>query len=229
MKITLKNRFEYIISFLTSVFISGVFLFNSPLHPWVHREPDIDSSVFKTVSMMMREGYLPYRDSFDHKGPLLYFFNLWGDCLSEECGVLFFELLSLSITVFAMYKIARLFCGIIPSTVSVFAALSMLFVYYEGGNFTEEYAMPFISVSLLYFLSYIKERVISDWMGVVQNIPAIYKDRNSDHLSATMTEVVDIIQELTDENDSISVYGNWNAVYVLSAEGMLPDFHFNFL
>ncbi len=423
MKITLKNRFEYIISFLTSVFISGVFMFNSPLHPWVHREPDIDSSVFKTVSMMMREGYLPYRDSFDHKGPLLYFFNLWGDCLSEECGVLLFELLSLSVTVFAMYKIARLFCGIIPSTVSVFVALSMLFVYYEGGNFTEEYAMPFISVSLLYFLSYINERtisdwkvvvsgiclgavlmlrpnmisvwavfciaimvmqikdkeigklirfivlfllgmiisvlpifiwllakgifgdfinvylifnfmysdrmtgnkivafftffdtsvmilaflslifsvkkhwlnirymvylivtivfmvmsgvhyghygmvlipglvypfsllfhnvemivddkarcvvsnllaifllwmvVISDWMGVVQNIPAIYKDRNSDHLSATMTEVVDIIQELTDENDSISVYGNWNAVYIISGRRHATRFSFQF-
>ncbi len=423
MKITLKNRFEYIISFLTSVFISGVFLFNSPLHPWIHGEPEIDSSVFKTVSLMMREGYLPYRDSFDHKGPLLYFINFWGDCLSAKCGVWIFELLSLSVTVFALYRIAKLFCRSLPSAVAVFVALSMLFVYFEGGNFTEEYAMPFISVSLLYFLSYIKERVISDWkvvvagfclgavlmlrpnmisvwmvfciaimvmqirdkeirklirfillfllgiiisvlplviwllakgifgdfinaylsfnfmysdrmtgnkieafftffdtsimilaflsliisvkkqwlnicyivyllvtillmvmsgtryghygmilipglvypisllfhnaemigdektgrvvsnllsifllwlvvvsdwMGIVQNIPAVYGDRNSDHLSVTMTEVTDLIQDLTDEDDAISVYGNWDAVYVLSSRRHATRYSFQF-
>ena len=52
--------------------LSFVFLFNSPLHPWIRGESTTDSSVFRTVAMMMRYGYMPYRDSFDHKGPLLY-------------------------------------------------------------------------------------------------------------------------------------------------------------
>ena len=170
MRDSLKYRFEYIISLMISIIVSGIFLFNSPLHPWIRKEPGIDSSVFKTVSLMMREGYLPYKDSFDHKGPLLYFINFWGDCLSKEYGVLFFELLSLSVTVFVMFRIARLFCKSFPSAMAVFVALSLLFNYFEGGNFTEEYAMPFIAVSLLYFISYMKDQTIPNWKVVVSGI-----------------------------------------------------------
>ena len=42
--------------------MSFIFLLNSPLHPWVGGDTDIDSSVFRTVSLMMRNGYMPYRD-----------------------------------------------------------------------------------------------------------------------------------------------------------------------
>ena len=46
------------------------FTIASPLHPFVDGTPYTDSSVFETVAMMMQRGYMPYRDSFDHKGPV---------------------------------------------------------------------------------------------------------------------------------------------------------------
>ena len=110
---------------------------------------------------------------------------------------------------------------LIPGLVYPFSLL-----FHNVEMIVDDKARRVVSNLLAIFLLWLV--VISDWMGVVQNIPAIYKDRNSDHLSATMTEVVDIIQELTDENDSISVYGNWNAVYVLSGRRHATRFSFQF-
>ena len=77
----------------------------------------------------------------------------------------------------------------------------------------------------IYLLSVV---ILSDWIGVVRNIPITYNDRNSDHLSLTTAEVTDLIQELTDENDTISVYGNWNAAYLLSNRRHATRYSFQF-
>ena len=134
------------------VTIAIIFSMNSDLCPLTISLAGTDSSVFKTVSMMMRKGYMPYRDSFDHKGPLLYIINYWGDKISLYRGVWVFA--ALLITIFFMYKIARLLCSEINSFCVIITATTPLFGYYEGGNFTEEYAMPFIALSLYYFLKY---------------------------------------------------------------------------
>ena len=52
--------------------ITFVFLLKSPLHIWNRADAGIDSSVFQTIALMMDNGYVPYRDTFDHKGPLIY-------------------------------------------------------------------------------------------------------------------------------------------------------------
>ena len=52
--------------------VTFLFLQNSPLSIWRGGETGTDSSVFRTVALMMRRGGMPYRDTFDHKGPLLF-------------------------------------------------------------------------------------------------------------------------------------------------------------
>ena len=78
--------------------LSFVFLFNSPLHPWIRGESTTDSSVFRTIAMMMRYGYMPYRDSFDHKGPLLYIIEFVGDSLGGTSGIWVIELIAIFAT-----------------------------------------------------------------------------------------------------------------------------------
>ena len=68
----ISSNQENIIAFLVSTVIAFFFLLKSWQHPWLNMETGTDSSVFKTIAMMMEKGYMPYRDSFDHKGPLLY-------------------------------------------------------------------------------------------------------------------------------------------------------------
>ena len=82
---------------------------------------------------------MPYRDSFDHKGPLMYILNWLGNRIASYRGIWVIEMIFLTVTFYMLYKIARLSCGRIASVVTFFTASTLLFPYFEGGNFTDEY------------------------------------------------------------------------------------------
>ena len=71
---------------------------------------------------------MPYRDSFDHKGPLLFIINFLGNKISSYRGIWVFELLFMVITIFILYKIARMSCKIVTSYLSVFF-INFIIVY----------------------------------------------------------------------------------------------------
>ncbi|MBO7451529.1 MAG: glycosyltransferase family 39 protein [Clostridiales bacterium] len=155
-----KNK-ENILAFLVSGLFALIFAFESCINPWLKIEAWTDSSVFKTVALMMERGYMPYRDSFDHKGPVLYFINFLGNKIDLYSGVLLIEVIAITITFFVMYKISRLSCGIIASLVTTLTASSLLFAYYESGNYSEEFAMPCIAIALYIFIDYLLNNKIS--------------------------------------------------------------------
>ena len=151
---------ENAVAFLCSGLCAFVFLFNASINIWKIADVGTDSSVFKTVTLMMEHGMMPYKDSFDHKGPLLYIINYVGNLISGYRGIWVIELIFLSVTIFFIYKISRLTVNIGHSVIVTFVSLSLLFPYFEGGNLTEEYAMTFIAVALWIFLDYfINEKV----------------------------------------------------------------------
>lgn len=135
----------------------------SPLRFWKGWQSGKDSAVFQTVAMMMERGFMPYRDSFDHKGPLLYIINYLGKQVSPVWGLWFIEVIFMWTNLFMMYRIARLVCGHIASCgIMTLSTLPMLLHnYFEGGNFVEEYAMPFIAAALYIFLDYLLNGRIS--------------------------------------------------------------------
>lgn len=158
-----NSRVEYGIAMLVCAIVSFFFLLNSPLHPWNGTEPATDSSVFKAIAFMMEKGYMPYRDSFDHKGPLLYLINWLGNQISYFRGVWVIEFIVVTFTFFMLYRIARIRTGISSSCLTVLMAGTLLFGYFDGGNLTEEYAMPCIAVGIYIFLKYLLENKISAW------------------------------------------------------------------
>lgn len=154
MKIIKSNK-ENVIVGLLMAFLSFVFLLESPLHPWIGGDTKTDSSVFKTVALMMEKGYMPYRDSFDHKGPLIYILNWIGNRISSYSGIWVIEFIFMTGTFFVIYKIARLKCSGGSSVLVTMCSASLLFDYFDGGNYTEEYAMIFIAIALYSFLDYL--------------------------------------------------------------------------
>lgn len=152
---------ENTLAVLVSFVLSLAFLFKSPIHPWIGNAAYTDSSVFKTIALMMSTGHMPYRDSFDHKGPILYILNYIGNCISYYRGIWIIELLFMTVSVYMMYRIARLFCGKSSSVIITLLSFSLMFSYYEGGNLVEEYALPFISTSIFLFLDYIRNDHLS--------------------------------------------------------------------
>lgn len=131
-----------------------VFLTKSPIHIWRHGECGTDSSVFQTVALMMEHGFMPYRDSFDHKGPLLYLINYVGRQIAPYRGVWLIEYGFMVSLLSVLYKIARLKCGKFLSCVSVLTASALLDSVFDEGNLTEEYAMLFIAIAIYIFLDY---------------------------------------------------------------------------
>lgn len=157
----MSQKAESYLSYIVSLIFAIAFGFNSPIHPFSNGDAGVDSSVFKTVTMMMERGYVPYKDSFDHKGPLIYFINWLGNRISYYRGIWVIEVLAISITFYFMYRIARISCNMLSSFFITILSVSLLFYFYDGGNFTEEYAMPLIAVSLYIFLDYLVNNTIS--------------------------------------------------------------------
>ena len=149
-----RNKENFIVALFMAI-MSFLFMLKSPLHPWIGGDTGTDDSVFKTVALMMERGYMPYRDSFDHKGPLLYILNWVGNKISSYSGIWVIEFLFMTGTFFMIYKISRLKCSINSSIIVTMFSVSLLFEYFKGGNLTEEYAMIFIAIALYIFLDYL--------------------------------------------------------------------------
>ncbi|MCR4689328.1 MAG: glycosyltransferase family 39 protein [Saccharofermentans sp.] len=120
-----------------------------------------DSSVFVYVAKVMDQGGLPYKDAFDHKGPLLYFINLAGWKIGYN-GIWYVEFLFMLLSSLGIYKTARLFAGKASSVITVLIVLGGMSRFFEGGNFTEEYALPLQIFALYIFLDYLYNGKTSD-------------------------------------------------------------------
>ncbi len=160
MKDERKNKM-LVMCFLALV--SLVFAMQSNSNLWYNGEIGTDSSVFRTVAWLMSKGYMPYRDTFDHKGPLIYILNLIGMSFSYLRGIWVIECLVIFGTFFMIYKIARLLCERFMSCIVVLMVGAELFRFYDGGNLVEEYAMPLLAVSLYIFGDYFLNGNINKW------------------------------------------------------------------
>ncbi|WP_026488666.1 hypothetical protein [Butyrivibrio sp. XBB1001] len=156
-----KRSIENIIAAVLSLLLAVIQGFASPLHPWIRGELNVDSGVFQTVALMMERGFMPYRDTFDHKGPYLYVLNWLGRRLGGYCGVWYIEVVTIAVAIFFMYKTARLVSSRTSASVATLVGLSILNRCFEGGNFSEEYAIPLIAVATYIFADYCMNDVIS--------------------------------------------------------------------
>ena len=117
-----------------------------------------DAAVFAYIGERMTEGLVPYRDLFDHKGPLLYLIQYAGAALTPESytGLWILELLNMMATMALMLPACA--CMSRRRSSAVLAVMLSFLVcgrrLYEGGNLTEEYAMPWIALGMLVFLRY---------------------------------------------------------------------------
>jgi hypothetical protein len=105
-------------------------------------EPD-DSGVFAYIGWAMKHGLMPYRDVWDHKGPLLYYLQFAGMSLrsTSTFGIGLLEVIAFAIAFFLIYRVIASFASLFVGL--VIAAFSIAFVthFYAGGNMTESWAL----------------------------------------------------------------------------------------
>ena len=165
-----KGKFAIMLAF---ALVAGILIMISSAFPWNGGVEMTDSSVFLTVGRQMENGAMPYVDTFDHKGPLTYIINFFGVMINETKGIFVFEFLAIFVTLWYMFKIFRLKSNNIwlSGVMAVLLFTPFVSIYFsEGGNLTEQYAMPFIAFSIYVFLKYFLEGEVSSsktfWTGV---------------------------------------------------------------
>lgn len=111
-----------------------------------------DAAIFKQMGLAVLHGKTLYIDYFDNKGCILYFIQALGLFLGGNFALLLMQAISLTVTlvlwdrIIAYYQEGRrrYFC--------LGAALFLLLCFYEGGNLSEEWCLPFASYPIyLYF------------------------------------------------------------------------------
>lgn len=111
-----------------------------------------DSNLYFTIGRGMRAGLMPYRDLFDHKGPLIFLLYALGAWVSDTSflGVFLLEAVSLAAVLFlawktvALYGEGRLTLLAIPLT----AAVTVCATAFNQGGSAEEFCLPALSLAL---------------------------------------------------------------------------------
>lgn len=102
-----------------------------------------DAGIFAYVGYALTEGRAMYTGAWDNKGPLLYLIQALGILIHYRYGIYLLEILTLFLSGLLLYKTALLFVSRWTGLVcSVFCMLTLI-VNLDGGNMSEEYALPF--------------------------------------------------------------------------------------
>lgn len=129
---------------------SPMYLFND----WV------DLNAFMTVGNGWLHGMIPYRDLFEQKGPILFFFFLIANIFSKTYfGIFIIEILMFFFTLTLSFKISRKYLGVGESFL-VCAFMSWILTispFFQAGGSAEELSFPFILYSIYLILSISEE------------------------------------------------------------------------
>ena len=131
---------------------------SSPLYPlndWT------DPNTYFTLGKGMMNGRVPYRDLFEHKGPLLFFLHGLAYTVSHTSflGVYLVEAIAFTLFLYFSVKALSLFVH------KQYALLTLPFVTvavlnmrsFAHGDTAEEFVLPFLVASLYYLLKYFKQ------------------------------------------------------------------------
>lgn len=144
------------------------------LFPGNHRLPNEDSSVFLYIGQRMTEGKIPYRDLFDHKGPLLYWIEYFGLHImgGSFTGVWLLEVLNMMVTIAMMIRLGRTLETERSSIyLAVIACLGICgWKVWQGGNYTEEYALPWITYAVFIFFSFFQTKTYRGYQIVLLGV-----------------------------------------------------------
>ena len=144
-----ERRAALLLALLCSVLALSIATTSSPLYAanfWT------DSNLYFTIGRGMTEGLMPYRDLFDHKGPLIFMIYALGALVSDTSflGVFLLEVLSLTAMLFFAWQTVRLYGRgwitllVIPLT----ALLTCTCTAFNQGGSAEEFCLPALSLAL---------------------------------------------------------------------------------
>ena len=150
--------------FVVTLIFMFFFGINSPLHRF---NPQCDYNWYITMGRGIISGKVPYRDLFDHKGPITYFvFAIAALFPNYQFVVWCIEIVCITLFVYFAYRIARKFlsCWLSLATIPLLTmVLSTNFCRLLSGSCVEELCLPIFAYGLLCFLGFLMDRRPATW------------------------------------------------------------------
>lgn len=163
MQSSMKNETRNM--WLLILALTAVVLLRSPM--FVNGLPGLDSGVFLSIGMEIQQGSVPYVDTFDHKGPLIFLINWLGLAIGGWRGIAVFEACAIAAALGCMFRTARLCTDWLTAAAITSLCAFGIVRFYGGGNLTEEYALPWIAMANLIFLRFFLQRRLHGWEAVL--------------------------------------------------------------
>ena len=145
----MKRAFPALLALLCATLALLIATTSSPLYAanfWT------DTNIYFTIGRGMTRGLMPYRDLFDHKGPLLFMLYALGAAISDTSfiGVFILETLSLAAAVYAGWRTVSLFGGgrLTLLSMPILAAVVCCCTAFTQGGSAEEFALPALAAGV---------------------------------------------------------------------------------
>ena len=146
-----KTAFIFVVLFGFAFWLSLSTRFFFGLRDYGH-----DAGLFAYVGYAITQGKALYTQAWDNKGPLLYMIEALGILINYSHGIYFLELLALFGTVVFLYKTAGLFVSRGVALPCAVVSMLSLITTLEGGNLSEEYALPFTALAFYLIAKYLR-------------------------------------------------------------------------
>lgn len=111
-----------------------------------------DAGIFAYIGYAITKGKPLYTGAWDNKGPLLYIIDALGIIINYRYGIYILEFVAIFLTLLFMYKTALFFVPRYVAVICSVLTVMPLTVALEGGNLSEEWALPFTAAAF-YFIS----------------------------------------------------------------------------
>lgn len=150
----MKVSFDRIWSALQLVILLVVVLAAlAPISPLYEPVPARDQGVYLYAGQQVLDGKIPYRDVWDHKGPLIYYINALGlRMLHSIWGVWLLEVVFLFGAAFASVYTLRFVFDPLTAFLSTLLWLAAFSRIVDHGNSVEEYSLLFQFMAVCFYL-----------------------------------------------------------------------------
>ena len=133
-------------------------LFSSWTSPIFKGSYGYDSAFFSMAGRAILNGKVMYRDYFDIKGPVFFFWEALGQLIhTDRIGINFLQVICILGATYFLYRICEIYS--LNAKQKIFVFFSMYFVYATtlwGGNSVEEYCLPLNMACIYHGLKYLR-------------------------------------------------------------------------
>lgn len=126
----------------------AAFMILTSVSPHVFPRPNIDQGVYTYIAGEILEGKVPYRDLWDHKGPIIYYIYALGLLLDPVYGVWLLGIFNLFLAAFLSYRLLFNLFGRAEALFGTLAWLLELQFILDGGGTIEFFNLPLLFGSL---------------------------------------------------------------------------------